>query len=93
VVILVPGTTFSAEPNPVPASNPVTKLIWSAKVSVVEVHVGSPGGPLFARNVGQASAITGPWVSNNLTFYLQDGTAKNPADKDATLATLAVTVK
>jgi len=92
-VILVPGTTFSAEPNPVPASNPVTKLTWSAKVSEVEVRIGSPDGKLFARNAGQASAVTGNWVYNNMTFYLQDGTAKNPTDKDATLATLTVLVK
>jgi len=92
-VILVPGTTFSGEPNPVPASNPVVKLTWKAKVSEVEVHVGSPNGPLFAKLGGESSASTGPWVTNNMVFYLQDSTAKNPGDATATLATLTVQVR
>lgn len=92
-VILAPGTTFSATPNPVPAGNPVTKLTWTTKVPGVEVHIGSPDGRLFAKDGGVSSAVTGSWVTNNMTFYLQDGTATNPSDKSATLASLTVKVK
>lgn len=91
--ILVPGTTFVGSPNPVPANNPVTKLTWKANVPVVEVHLGSPNGPLFAKDGGESSAVTGSWVTDHMTFFLQDGTAKNPTDKTATLATLTISVR
>jgi hypothetical protein len=91
--ILAPGTRFLADPDPVPVSSRVTRLSWTTNVAVVEVHIGAPDGPLFARDGGISSASTGPWVVDNMTFYLQDGTGKNPTDKSATLATLAVPVK
>jgi hypothetical protein len=35
----------------------------------VEIHVGSPNGPLFASGGNSGSAQTGPWVTDVTTFY------------------------
>jgi SAM-dependent methyltransferase len=91
-VILAPGTMFSADPNPVPASSRVTRLSWTTNVREVELHIDAPNGPLFARDGGISSASTGPWVVNDMTFYLQDGTATKPTGQSATLAKLVVPV-
>src|SRR6185437_6160148 len=57
--IAVPGVTFSANPNPVPRSNPVTSLSWNAPgYPVVDVYVGSK---LFAEGSSAGSALTGSW--------------------------------
>ena len=95
--IVRPGTTFSADPNPIIVrSNPhvgKTMLRWHAPVDKVEIHLGSAGGKLFAAGGHDGNAETGVWVADNMTFYLQDATSPTPTDKSATLALLPVAVR
>jgi YVTN family beta-propeller protein len=80
--------TFAGSPNPFTANaNGVGQitLIWSAPgVSTTEVHLFSPSGQLFTRGDSSGSATTGDWVTNAMTFYLQDVSASTPG---TTLAT------
>jgi parallel beta-helix repeat protein len=92
------GVSFSANPNPIPvASNAVvgqTTISWSAPdAQVIEIHIGSPTGPLFTRQGNRGSVQTGPWASDGLTFYLQDVTGGNPLTSDYTLAMLVVNLQ
>jgi len=89
------GPSFTASPNPIPVTGAatlgVTTLSWSAPdADVVEIHVGSPNGPLFTQMGTRGSIQTGLWVSDGLTFYLQDVTGGKPLTSDYTLATLVV---
>jgi Bacterial Ig-like domain (group 3) len=89
--------SFSANPNPIPVSSGttvgVTTLSWNAaQAQTVEIHVGSPTGPLFAAGGSSGSAQTGPWVSEGMTFYLQDTTGGNALTAVNTLAILEVHV-
>jgi uncharacterized protein (TIGR03437 family) len=85
-------TKFISNPDPIPVVNgqtyASTTLSWYApdSVTAVEVHVGSPSGPLFAAGQQNGSAQTGTWVSNGLAFYLQDVTGGKPLTSDNTLA-------
>jgi len=36
------------------------------------VRVDAPDGPLLTRGGHSGSAVTGRWVKNRMTFYLQD---------------------
>ena len=70
--------TIIATPNPiVPVAGQTsgsTTLSWQAPgFDRVQVRVGSPLGPAMTGVEGSiGSAQTGDWVSNGLTFYLQD---------------------
>ena len=71
------------------AADGTTTISWNApNASYVEIHVGSPDGPLFASGGNLGSAQTGPWVTDGMTFYLQDGA--KPLTASNTLAKLAV---
>ena len=66
-----------ANPNPISVSpgevHGVTTLTWNpGNASIVEIHVGSPDGPLFARTNVPSSASTGLWVVDGTVFYLED---------------------
>jgi uncharacterized protein (TIGR03437 family) len=68
-------------------------LSWNSPLtSDVEIHVGAPDGPLFARGYSQGSATTGAWVSNGLMFYLQDVSNGFPLTSDHTLAVVPANV-
>ena len=90
------GQSFiSATPNPivVPAGGSVygkTVLVWNTAVAnqTLEVHVGSPTGPLFARSGSTGTATTGTWVTDGLVFYLQNVTG----GQNVTVATTTVNV-
>ena len=79
-----PGSAvLFANPNPivVPADQffGQTTLSWNAPgASVVEIRVGSPTGSLFSYTGPQGSAPTGTWVTDGMTFYLQDVTKGEP---------------
>lgn len=50
-----------------------TTLHWNVTgISTVEVHVGTPDGPLFAMSGPVGSADTGRWVRDDMIFYLVD---------------------
>ena len=57
----------------------VTTLSWtSVGAETVEVHVGTPDGPLFSRTGPSGSATTGKWVADGMVFYLQDVSGGKP---------------
>jgi len=61
---------ITASPNPIVTCDGsgmgVTTISWTSQG---QIHVGSPGGPLFAEG-GAGSKETGKWVSNGTTFFL-----------------------
>ena len=88
------GTSMTASPNPIPVTGSAlgaTTISWNAlNAANVEIHFGSPNGPLFASGGNQGSAQTGTWVTDGATFYLQDVSGGKPLTAGNTLATLVV---
>ena len=86
------GATLTVTPNPIPVSGGATvgtaTLTWKApNAQIIEIHVGSPSGALFTQFGFKGSATTGAWVTEGMTFYLQDVTGGKPLTADNTLAT------
>jgi hypothetical protein len=80
--------TIRVEPS---STYGVAHLIWNtSKASVVEIHVGSPDGQLFAAGGSHGTATTGEWVSDGMAFYLQDASRGNTTAACNTLAMLVV---
>jgi len=95
VVHLQPGVFLKANPNPIPVALGTTvgttTLSWNAgSSSLIEVHLGAPDGQLFAAGVSVGSAPTGPWVTDGMTFYLQDVSGGKTLTAANTLTTLVV---
>jgi DNA-binding beta-propeller fold protein YncE len=89
------GASLTAIPNPIPVTGNAflgtATLKWNApNAQVIEIHVGSPTGPLFTQNGNKGTAITGQWVTDGMTFYLQDVTGGKPLTTANTLATATV---
>lgn len=89
------GVSFTANPNPIPVTGGAvlgqTTVSWSAPdAQLIEIHIGSPTGPLFTQQGNRGSVQTGPWAADGLTFYLQDISGGKPLTSDYTLATLVV---
>lgn len=87
--------SLTASPNPIPVTGGTivgqTTLSWNAPdAQEVEIHIGSPGGPLFTQQGNRGSIRTGAWVPDGMTFYLQDVTGGKPLMPDYTLATVVV---
>ncbi|MDQ2945458.1 MAG: hypothetical protein M3Y27_05860 [Acidobacteriota bacterium] len=86
--------SLTASPNPIPVmgvADGITTISWNApNASSVEIHVGSPNGPLFASGGNQGSAQTFAWVTDGMIFYLQDVTNGKPLTASNTLLTLIV---
>ncbi len=91
------AVTFTATPNPIPASGSSvgsTTLAWNAPAAqIIEIHVGSPAGALFTHNNNTGSVTTGNWVTDGMTFYLQDVSNGLPLTAANTLATLTIHLK
>jgi hypothetical protein len=69
-----------------------TTISWNApSATVIEIHIGSPTGPLFTHNTNSGSMQTGAWVTNGLVLYLQDVSIGQPLTSAYTLATLTLT--
>jgi hypothetical protein len=87
------GASLSAFPNPAPVTGTADgtmTVIWNApNAQLVEIHIGSATGPLFATGGNRGAAPTGPWVSDGMTFYLQDVSSGSPSTAN-TIATLVV---
>lgn len=93
-----PRATFTADPNPVPAADSsklgVTKLSWSTTATKsAEIHVGKPDGPLLCVGFATGTCMTGLWVRDGMTFFLQDSGAPKPTDPSATLAVVTAKVQ
>lgn len=68
---------ITADPNPVRVAGVprvgITTVYWEVEGDrQVEVRVNAPDGVLLARSAGSGSATTGNWVTDGMTFYLQD---------------------
>jgi hypothetical protein len=84
-----------ATPNPIKVCDNtglgVTTLAWTFKgATTVEVHVGSPDGPGFARGEGDGQWDTGKWVVDGTIFYLQDVSGGRALTPENTIATVTV---
>jgi hypothetical protein len=96
VVQLQPESgSLVAAPNPVPvpagqASGSATFNWNTSTATTVELHVGAPDGPLFALGGPQGTAVTGGWVTDGLTFFLQDVSLGQPLTPQFTIATQTV---
>ncbi|HEX4229519.1 MAG TPA: hypothetical protein VHZ07_12680 [Bryobacteraceae bacterium] len=92
VAHLETGGTLTLSPNPIPVSggqDGTTTITWNAPfATAVEIHLGSPSGPLFAGGGSTGSATTGPWVTDGMVFYLQDASNGNATSPSNTLATV-----
>ncbi len=73
----------------------VTTVSWSTfGTTAVEVHIGSPSGPQFGgSNSGTASVMTGKWVKDGMSFYLQDVSNGKPLTAANTLASAVAHVR
>jgi hypothetical protein len=96
-VVSNPRASFTADPNPVTVTDGtklgVTKLTWSTTAAkFVEIRVGKPDGPLLCEGTSAGSCNTAKWVTDGMTFYLQDSSGK-VTDPSATLAAISVQVK
>lgn len=88
---------ITADPNPIPVSDysevGSTTVSWTCEgVEEVEVHVDAPDGPLLSRTGPVGSTETGKWVSNGMTFYLQDVSGGRPLTLPNTLDTVTAYV-
>jgi hypothetical protein len=90
------GASLTANPNPihvVAGADGATTISWSAPTAqIIQIHVGSPTGPLFTDNFNSGSMQTAAWVTNGMSFYLQDVTNGKALTSANTLATLVVSV-
>ena len=89
---------ITATPNPVPSYGcsglGSTRLSYTFPDGVaVQVHSGTPDGPLFASPDRSGEKSTGKWVTDGSQFFLQDVSDGKPLTRDHTLATVTVRVR
>ena len=89
---------LSATPDPAPPANSAglvqVTLAWGAPgASQVEIHLAAPDGTLMTGGGSSGSATTGVWVSDGLTFFLQDVSSGKPLTGANTLAKVTVIVR
>jgi 6-phosphogluconolactonase len=89
-----PNVTFAATQNPVlPASNGLAQVTlgWNAPgAGEVDLRIGAPDGFPMGRHASWGTATTGSWVTDGMTFYLQDVTGGKPLTAANTLGTVRV---
>jgi hypothetical protein len=95
--VVKPGTTISANPDPIVTDDgsPLgeTSITWSTNAKRVVWRIGKPDGQLFGGGGSSGTVHTGVWVTNGMTFYLQDGDAPDPTSAAATLGSIAISVQ
>jgi hypothetical protein len=84
-----------ASPNPIPVTGDAlqgsTTISWNAPdADTIEIRIGSPDGKLFTVMGNHGSLETGSWVTDGMTFYLQDVSGSKPVTSAFTLAELVV---
>jgi FkbM family methyltransferase len=92
-----PTGAIHATPNPIVLERgrayASCTLTWTATdVDEVEIHVAAPEGPLLARGGASGTAMTGDWVTDWTTFFLQDVSNGRTLTLSNTLSTVCVTV-
>jgi glucose/arabinose dehydrogenase len=90
-VTTAPTASITADPNPFVADSEgvgQTTLAWTSYgTTAVEIHVNTPNGNRFAGSgPGTFSALTGHWVRDGMTFYLQNTSNGLPLTAANTLA-------
>src|SRR5262249_26840647 len=95
-VTTAPVGSITADPNPFVADSHglgQTTLAWTSYGTThVEIHVNAPDGVGFAGTPqGSYALATGHWVSNGMTFYLQNVSNGLPLTSANTLATVTMT--
>ena len=91
-----PRGSITALPNPFTADAQglgETRLTWTSYgTNRVEVHINAPDGAAFAGgNPGSFAMATGHWVTDGMTFYLQNVSNGLPLTAANTLATVTMT--
>jgi 6-phosphogluconolactonase len=79
------GVTFHALSNPCFADRSgrgQTTFAWNAPADV-EIRIGAPDGPSMGRQSSYGTQSTGRWVTDGMTFFLQE--AGRPATAEHTL--------
>ncbi len=89
------GTRLLATPNPIPVASgqvyAATTLVWNApSAQYIQIRIGSPTGPLFTTNTNSGAMGTNSWVTDGMTFYLQDISNGKALTAANTMATLVV---
>ncbi len=100
-----PGFGFYiANPNPIQISDGSglgqTNLTWQVPngqngmpvASNVEIHVNAPNGAVLGAGGPSGTLLTGKWVTNGMTFYLQNVSGGRPLTAVNTLSTTIVKV-
>jgi len=91
------GSFFRATPNPAWGVNggaAQVTLSWNAPgTTSVEIHIGSPNGANMGPQLPAGAVTTGQWVSDGMTFYLQDVSGGKPLTAENTLGTVRVNVR
>ena len=95
-VEILKRASISAYPNPIQVDGSgigVTTISYTfLEGCPVEIHVGSPNGPLFSTPDKSGKAETGKWVLDGTKFFLQDVSDGRPLTDESTLATVTVRV-
>lgn len=75
---------------PGPSGEGQTTLTWTTTgITRAEVRVNAPNGSMFAGSgAGTFSSTTGQWVTDGMTFYLQNVSNRLPVTSANTLATV-----
>ena len=86
------AASFSASPNPIRTNEKYGNTTLTGTVDCAyDIRLGSPEGALFASGEkGNISAATGFWVSDGLSFYLQE---KGDTTAQGTLAVVTTRVQ
>lgn len=93
-----PGVTLSIFTNPAYITDGTTNvrssIAWNAPAAKeVELRIGAPDGALLGRFANAGGATTDKWVSDGLTFYLQDVSDGKALTAQNTLGTVNVVVR
>jgi O-antigen biosynthesis protein len=95
-VDIVRKASITAHPNPIQVDDSgvgATTLSYTfLDGEPVEIHVGSPSGPLFACPDKSGKSETGKWVTHETAFFLQDVSNGKALTQEHTLAKVTVKV-
>ena len=84
--------SIAADPNPIQVSESElgeTTLSYTfLEDEPVEIHVGSPHGPLLARPEKSGKTETGKWVTDGMVFFCKTSQPTKPLTREHTLATV-----
>jgi 6-phosphogluconolactonase len=88
------GATFSAVQNPILADGDglgTVTLGWNVPgATELELRVGAPDGTSMGKHPSYGVTTTGRWVSDNMTFYLQDISGGKPLTAANTVGAIRI---